>query len=299
MNRPRPVPRVSTVHCLVLVTALSACATDSPELEVERGTAPLIEAAERASEAGDWAVAIESYAAALERTPWNTRLVPLLVHAHVERASQLRSENRGPRGLEAAEAELRRAWELAPDDADIERSLGVILAERAAYASSDAEAAALRAAATRHAPEVVADLQPRRLGIERRLDLAIEEIERGQLDAGLDRLERMHVEHGDRVDVARLLAQARVRKGIVLSDRRNWDAAAEKLAGAVEIYAGLGHCVDDRCKRSELETAHHNYIVNWLQADRYDEAQAALAHARSLGLRFPTLADAVAKGANW
>ena len=74
--------------------------------------APIVIRAGQAMESGDFDRAVEFYAAAYQRTPWNTRLRDALVAAYVARAAQTRTQTRF-RDLERAERDLRAALELA------------------------------------------------------------------------------------------------------------------------------------------------------------------------------------------
>ena len=253
----------------------------------EATVSPLISRAERAAARGDYDSAIAAYRDAIELTPWNTRLERALVAAYVGRAEH--PVELGAAGLRASEADLRSALEIAPDDPEVRRNLAVILLDRANRETDPQVNAALLDEARGYAPELV-DATPRiSAAVERRLDLAYELLERGQLEAGLQRLERLHAEHPERADATRLLAQARVRHGSQLSRQQLHARAGASLDAAVALYAGLLPCDGSRCESDELATAHHNRIVAWLSAESPDEARRALADAVRVGLDFPTL----------
>ena len=107
------------VHaCAPLAGERAESAADPPERPPPPSVASLVERAEAATANGDDGDAIEAYAEALERTPWNTRLEDGLANAYARRAARARDEA-GARGLPAAEADLRRALELRPDDTQL------------------------------------------------------------------------------------------------------------------------------------------------------------------------------------
>lgn len=279
----------------MLMASLLACGTsgtsEAPaEPGDELGVAPIVARAETALQAGDFDVAIESYAEALERTPWNDRLRRAWVAAHIQRAAQTREQRKGIEPLREAEADLRAALEALPGDSELEHALAVVLLDRAAFEADDELSARLRAEAASLAPDLEAQTPVYRAGVERRLDMAYELIERGQIDAGIDSLERLHKTRPDNAAAARLLAQASVRRGLEFSERRDYKNAASRFARATEVYAELLPCDGTRCDAEELTLAHQNLIITWLEAHRWQEAETALAAAQSIGLRFPELA---------
>ena len=121
------------------------------------------------------------------------------------------------------------------------------------------------------------------------MDLAYELIDRGQLDAAIDQLERIHARYPTHEGAAVLLAQVQVRKGTELAELSDYDAAGARFGRAVELYASLEHCREGACERGDLELAHRNRITLWLNAHRRDEARQALVDARVAGLQFPEL----------
>ncbi len=274
---------------LLLSASLSTCAP--PQVEPERASTgsvtPLVARAERAMEQGDYTTAIDAYAEALERTPWNTRLSTALVSAYAARAAHPAKSGRA--GLRAAEADLRTALSIAPDDPTLQRSLAAVLLDLSAREESPERALALRLEARRHAPELESSTPVVQLVVERRLDMAFDLVERGQLDAGIDRLERLHSEYPESAGVARLLAQARVRKGTVLVGLQDHRSAGAHFDGAVALYEQLGPCDGSRCDAVELRTAHRNRVIAWLSAYRVAEARRALDDAERAGLQFPDL----------
>jgi tetratricopeptide (TPR) repeat protein len=278
---------------LACAALMSACVGSGPEPEAAApdtvGVAPLVARAEAASASGDHAAAIADYQAALERTPWNTRLVQALVASYAARANQARTKPGGAKGLAAAEADLRAALELAPKDPALERSLAGVLLERAAFATSDEEIAKLRGEARSLAPELEASAPLVRKSAEVRIDLAYDLIERGQLDAGIDQLEALVKDDPGEPAGTRLLAQALVRKGGLQNGRADYQGAQQSFARAVELYAQLLPCDGARCERAELEVAHKNRIASALDGANWDVARAALAEAKAVGLSFPDL----------
>ena len=179
--------------------------------------APVVTRAERAMERGDYDTAIAGYAEALERTPWNTRLSTALVSAYAARAAHPAQSGRP--GLQAAEADLRTALSIAPDDPSVQ----------------------------------------------------------------------LHGEYPESANVARLLAQVRVRKGTVLVGLQDHRSAGAHFDGAVALYDQLGPCDGSRCDAAELRTAHRNRVIAWLSAYRVAEARLALDDAERAGLVFPDL----------
>ena len=115
------------------------------------------------------------------------------------------------------------------------------------------------------------------------------QVERGQLDAGIDRLERLHAEYPDHPDAARLLAQARVRKGTELVTLQDYRGAGDSFDRAVALYELLAPCDGSRCDTTELRLAHRNRVVAWLSAYEAAQARQALADAERAGLRLPAL----------
>ena len=283
-----------TCRALALLALLSSCSTSgagrdesSAAVHSPAGIAPVVERAERAEAAGDWDTAIEAWAATLERTPWNSRIRQRLVAAYVERAAQTRRAG----SLPAAEADLRAAAAVAPEDPHVSRALAIVLAERAARSLDGDRAAALRSEALALAPGLDVDLD-RDARLERRLDLAFELLDRGQLEAGIQRLETLRGAHPGHLPVARLLAQARVRRAGALAERKNYDGAGAELDLAVAAYRPFGSCGTDpstTCTRDEIRTAHHNRIVVWSKAAERARARRALSEAQELGFRFPKL----------
>ena len=253
------------------------------------GVAPIVARAEAAAQSGDHDAAIEAWAAAYERTPWNTRIASSLVAAYVARAEKNRTKPGGPKGLAAAESDLRAALEVAPKDGAVQRSLAAVLLERAALERGDAEADALRAEAATLAPDLAGQTPVVRLSVERRMDIAYDLIERDQLDAALDQLDALVRDHPQNSEAAQLRAQALVRKGEVQTRRGDYKGARLTYAAAVEVYAQLLPCDGTRCRQSDLEIAHRNRIASALDASNFDEARAALAEAEGVGLRFPDL----------
>jgi len=272
---------------------LAACGSGGTAPEAsdasDAGIGPVVERAEAAKASGDLDGAIRGYDEALKRTPWNTRLQSQLVAAYAERAAKERHKPGGPAGLALAEKDLRAAHALAPDDSTVTRSLAAILVERAAFEADDELAAKLRAEAAQLSPEIATANPEVRLPVERRIDLAYDLIDRGNLDAGIDQLEALVSEYPHNPKAVRLLAQAQVRLGGQQTESLDYDGARASFTRAVELYARLLPCDGARCDSSELELAHRNRILSALDAQRVDRARAALAEAQALGLHLDDL----------
>jgi hypothetical protein len=103
-------------------------------------------------------------------------------------------------------------------------------------------------------------------------------------DAGIDQLQALVRDHPESDPATRLLAQALVRKGGVQTQRLDHPGATRSYAAAVELYARLVPCDGTRCDMSELELAHRNRVGSLCDAEAFDEARAALAEARGLGV---------------
>lgn len=253
------------------------------------GVAPLVARGDAAIAGGDLDAGIDAYREAFERTPWNTRIASSLVAAYASRAEKARTKPGGATGLALADGDLREALAISPEQPEIRRSLAIVLLERAALARDDAEADGFRAEANTLAPDLVAQTPALRLPVERRLDVAYDLLERGQLDAGLDQLDALVRDYPQSAAGSRLLAQALVRKGGVQTQRADYAGARQSYARAVELYARLLPCDGTRCDPAELELAHRNRISAALDSVNYAEARAAFAEARGLGLEFPDL----------
>jgi tetratricopeptide repeat protein len=279
------------MFCLALLAAAGwACTTPGPS-DADReaaaaGVAPIVERAEAAAAHGDLDGAIAGYQAAIDRTPWNTRLSSQLVAAYTQRAEVKRRKPGGAQGLALAEKDLRAAHALAPDDATVTRSLAGALIERAAFESDDALSERLRSEAAQLAPDLAAENPAVRLPVERRLDLAYELIDSGSIDAGIDQLRAVSREYPQNAQATRLLAQALVRLGGQQTQSRDYDGAQASFTEAVTAYAHLLPCDGARCDSAELELAHRNRILSLLDAQRLDRARAALQEAESVGLHF-------------
>jgi tetratricopeptide (TPR) repeat protein len=280
--------------------ALLACIgpTAPPEAILEKPVTPseLVSDAEEAEARGDLDTAIARYRQAWERDPGNDRLRRALAAAYVERARQVRAE-KGVFGLEAAERDLRKARVLAPEDPAVRQSLAALLADRATREMSQEKAQALRDEA-RQLDEGLSrtgeDYRPR---VERRLDLAFELVERGQIDAGIERLEAIHNEHPGYPAATRLLGRSLARKALLRAERGRHAEAGALLDRSVGVYAQLEASSSPSELRDEVRAVHHNRIVAWLNAARPEDAQRALAEAEQAGFRFPELARVVGESA--
>jgi tetratricopeptide (TPR) repeat protein len=189
----------------------------------------LIERAERARQTRDFDAALAAYREALERTPWNTRLQRALAVTYADRGARERDEGQLP----AAERDLREALRLAPEDAEFKENLAVVLLERASLDLDQPRAAERRQEARQLAPQLAESAPRVNATVERRLDLAYELLERGQMEAGIERLDQLLADEPQRADVRVLLAQAHVRQGNEYSRRSRFAAAAEELDRAV------------------------------------------------------------------
>jgi tetratricopeptide (TPR) repeat protein len=283
----------------VSLTALvlcAACASSEPPgqaapARAPEGISPLVTRAEEALAAGDVDAAIAAYKDALSRTPWNERLQGHLAAAYAERSRRER-ERGSDRGLREAEQDLRAACELRPDDPVLRRNLAYVLAERAEQTRGE-ESQRLRAEALALDPEATAAVPPGTDEIDRRLDLAHDLVERGEIEAGLVDLEPLWREHPDYPDVGRLYAQTLVRQGQERQGQGDLPGAAASFERAITVYRELGACGATPCEDPDVRAAHHDRIVTWIHADRDDEARAALSEAEAAGLRFPELRRAL------
>ncbi len=276
----------------MLVAALCvACAGGgadpaSERAGVEQGVAPLVTRADRSRARGDYAVAIDLYAQAYQRTPWNERLKQSLASAYTEKAQRARSEGELP----TAEKDLRAALALYPEDEDFRRNLAVVLLERVQQEMDESRANQLLAEMRTLAPDLEVPNRLTTAGVERRLDLAFELLERGQIDAGVAELESVRRDFPSEPAPTRLLAQAIARQAEAFTERRNFDAAGEALDRAFSVYAELLPCADtERCKREEFEVLARNRVTAWYNNVEYERARKALADARALGFQFPDL----------
>ncbi|MGH2899165.1 MAG: tetratricopeptide repeat protein, partial [Solirubrobacteraceae bacterium] len=256
----------------------------SGDASLTEGVAPIVARGESAIAAGDLSAGVDAYREAYERTPWNTRIQNSLVAAYAARAEKERTKPGGTKGLALAEQDLRAALEISPKNPELERNLAVVLLDQAGLSPDDAEAARLRAEANALAPDLVAETPALRLGVERRLDIAYDLLQRGQLDAGIDQLQALVRDDPESVPATRLLAQALVRKGGVQTQRHDYPGARQSFTNAVELYARLLPCDGTRCDKAELELAHRNRVDGLLDAEQYEDARAALAEARGLGI---------------
>jgi tetratricopeptide (TPR) repeat protein len=269
----------------------AACGGKAPDAAAERttveqGVAPLVARADRSRARGDFAVAIDLYAQAYQRTPWNERLKQSLASAYTEKAQRARSEGELP----TAEKDLRAALELYPDDQDFRRNLAVVLLESAQSEMDEARASQMLAELRTLAPDLEIPNRVTKAGVERRLDLAFELLERGQVDAGVQELEAVHRDFPGEPAPTRLLAQSIARQADAFTERTNFTAAGEAMDRAFALYAELLPCTDtQRCKREEFDILARNRITAWYNAAQYDRAREALAASRALGFRYPDL----------
>lgn len=274
---------------LVLLGACAPSAPGGPSANPEAGVGPLVDEAERMRAGGDYAAAIQAYEQARERTPWNERLTTALAETYAERAAEEYADGK----LVPAEADLRSSLELAPGHPEVSANLARVLLERARLDLDPAIAAQRRAEAELLAPGISAAEPVRDAGVERRLDLAFELLERGQLEVGIQRLEELHEAHPENAETSGLLAQALSRQAEQQAEHAAYQAAAESLDRAVALYLALPGCAAPEwsdCSQERARTAHHNRIVAWLNASSPENARRALQDARQVGLDFPELA---------
>jgi tetratricopeptide (TPR) repeat protein len=267
---------------------------EEPPSADEPTASELLEAAESAKRVGDYDAAIAGYREALARTPWNERAKGGLAQSLAERAAVARLEP-GVKGIDRAIADLREAQELAPANETLRRNLAVVLVERADRTLDPAEAVLYREEARAFDAGVAGASPGRRPDIERRLDLAQQLLERGQLDAGIERLDALLRENPGHPDTARLLARALAQRGAALAQRGNHPAAAADFDRAVATYAMAGLCPESPCEDPDVRLAHRNRIVAWLNASRPDEARRALEEAEAQGIDFPELRRALSE----
>ena len=289
-------PVTSVVACGLLALVPACAANGPPESDASRpaSVSPILEEAEAKRAAGDFDGAIASYEAALERTPWNDRIRHSLAMTHAEKAQHWRAQ----RHLPPAERELRLALELLPGDPGLRHNLAVVLVERANLDLDPEQAAARRAEALELAPELAAVQSEVDAGLERRLDLAFELLERGQLEAGIARLESLRQSRPDSPEVPGLLGQALVQQAGIQARNGSYEAAGATLDRAVAVYASMPACAGpgwSGCTREDASLAHHNRVVTWLRAGEGERARDALAEANALGLSFPELESALAR----
>ena len=283
---PRWVARTS----LSLLVALAACAKPAaPPPEAKVPTPALLERAERSRSRGDYDAAIRDFAELVERIPWNERAKEALAATYADRAASARDAGKLPK----AEEDLRQAVAVLPKDANHRRNLAIVLYERASFENDPQKATGLRAEAKSLAPDLDLGNVPQSAALERRLDMAFDLVQRGQIEAGIQTLEKIHRDYPEDRSTARLLAQALVKHAAEFSDRKNYPAAGGVLDHAVEIYAKILPCDGKNCKPEELRLAHHNRVVAWLNAYKADEARRALEDAEKVGLKFPDLRTAV------
>jgi tetratricopeptide (TPR) repeat protein len=200
-------------------------------------------------------------------------------------------------GLESAEGDLREALRIEPDDPAIRQNLAVLLVERSVREMDPERARTLRDEARSLDPELAQLGEGARPDIDRRLDLAFELLQRGQIDAAIERLEALHTAHPDHPETTRLLAQALVRKAIQRADRGRHHEAGPLLDRAVGLYADVSstneYTTDHPEFHEELRVVHRSRVVAWMNASRPEAARQALADAERAGFRFPDLERAV------
>lgn len=275
-----------------LASLAVACASPEPPPPPAEPVEVVVRRAQDAFAGGDYTTAIEAYSSALEITPWNDRLRSGLVAAYAARGREAWEEGDFS-GLERAEADLRTAVELAPDDRVLRRNLALILVDRANRSLDAAEAKAFREEARALDP-VGAEVPVEDPLFERRLDLAFGLLERGQLDAGIYRLESLRTDYPERTEASHLYAQAHMRKGDELQQAGRYDEAGEMYDVAVAVYSAIGACTPQACD-PDARLAHHNRIITRINGGHPAEARAALAEAAAQGQQFPRLERAASE----
>ena len=251
--------------------------------------APIIARADQRRADGDFDGAIAAYTVAFERTPWNTRLRRAIAVTHTEKAAIARESGQ----LTTAEAGLRAALALYPDEVEFKRNLGAVLVDRAQLERDDAARAELIAQARQLSPELGLPDQVLYAPLERQLDLAYQLLEDGKTETGTAELERICRDFPDDVGARRLLAQAKVRLASELSDRGNFVGAAAALDGAVGLYAELPPCEDATCDPDAPRVAHYNRVIVLINAGERDRARRALAEAQARGFSLGQLESAI------
>lgn len=284
---------LSLLTGMTLMALLSCAGPAPPEPPQPATLAEIVGEAVEAEERGDPDLAVARYGEAFQRDPSNLRIRRRLAAAHMERARRVREEE-GVFGLEAAERDVREAWRLEPADPAIRSSLAALLVERSVREMSPHRAQALREEARALDPDVALVGEGARADVDRRLDLAFELVERGQIDAGLERLEAIHADEPRHRPTARLLGRTLVLKALMRSERGRHAEAGALLDRAVEVYPTLptGEAESESSAelREELQSVHRSRIVAWLNAARPEDARRALDEAEQAGFRFPDLA---------
>lgn len=225
---------LAVVSCAVGIGCASRPPTPQGGQALESWLGAVVERAESAREAGDLGPAVKAYREAVGRQPWNDRLRRSLAAVLAQRAKSSRAAGSWA-DVASAETDLREALELAPDDPLLRRDLAVVLVDLATRSMDPQRAQTLRREAARLAPDVAAEaprVDPLR---DRQMDMALELVKRGQLEAGIQRLATLHRERPDDVEIAVLLAQATARRGRRLADHGQWSAAEAELETAVAI----------------------------------------------------------------
>jgi DNA-binding SARP family transcriptional activator len=254
--------------------------------------ADLVERAEAARESGDLDGAVESFREAHARTPWNDRIRRALAVSLADRAARSR-ETRRYAGVAAAETDLREALSLEPEDTTLRHNLGIVLLDLASRSMDPERAGALESEARTLLPEAEELPAPGDALRGRRLDMALELIERGQIEAGISRLAALHAEHPADVEIGLLLSRAHARHAEVLADRGDAEGAARSYGWALAVLQRFDPAV---IPPAELEGAHRNRVTAWINAYQPDGARAALDDAERAGFRFPRLRRAIDSG---
>jgi len=268
---------------------LAACASPPPAEQPKVPTPALLERAERSRSRGNYDAAIRDFEELVERIPWNERAKEALAATYAERAASARDAGKLPK----AEEDLRQAVTVLPSDANHRRNLAIVLYERASFENDPQKAAGLRKEARELAPDLNLSNVPLSAALERRLDMAFDLVQRGQVEAGIRTLEQIRRDYPEDRSTARLLAQSLVKQAAAFSERKNYAAAGGVLDRAVETYAAILPCDGKSCKPEELRLAHRNRVVAWLNAYKAEEAARALEDAERVGLKFPDLRTAL------
>jgi tetratricopeptide (TPR) repeat protein len=271
----------------------TSTAAEATPAEAETDVGQLVSLAESAAAAGDADAAIAAYRAARKRQPWNPALRQVLAAALSERASASFAAG-DYAGARAAESDLREAVELEPEDATLRRSLGTLLVDLGSRSNDPERRAALFAEAAELGVEADRERLEHDPGLERRLDLAMELVERGQLEAATLRLESLHRERPDNPEVALLLSQVHARRGLELAENSNMEQSALAYEAA---WKALGGFVASELPEGALARAHRNRVVAWSNAGQRERAVAALRDAEAAGVSLPDLRRAFPEAA--
>jgi tetratricopeptide (TPR) repeat protein len=286
--------RLAQLSLAVAWAIASSCATPSePDLSQPApspaSVGELVERGEEARDRGDLDTAVEAFREALERTPWNDRIRKALAVSLADRAERSHASGKFV-GVSAAERDLREALVLLPEDPVLRRNLGIVLLDLASRSMDPERAADLEAEARELLPAGESDLPTADALRERRIDMAMELIGRGQVEAGIGRLAALHAERPADVEIGLLLAQAHAAHGAARMQQQRLVAAAEAYDRAVAVLSSFDAA---QLPAGELEQAHRNRVIAWVNAERPEAARGALQDAERAGFRLSSLRRAL------